>query len=879
MRRVVAVTLAAICAGSLLGVGLAAAAASGSIAGVVTNPSGNGIANVSVSVFSGGLYVAGATTASDGSYSVGQLASGSYTVGFRPPPPPPSGPDTGNYLPQNYDGRAPSAGADPVAVLDGNSTTGVDAVLQPGGTISGVVTDSSGNPLAGISVEPYDADGVAVGYAAATASDGSYTLDRLPTGEYTVGFQSNALPPHYVPDFFGGAPTAAGAHGVAVTAGSNTPNVNVHLTGGATLTGTVTDDANAPIAGVEVTLYDSAGDFVAGAVTGADGTFALTGVAGGSYRLGFAPVSSPFPMSPGPNYLPTYDGADTLAGATVINVVAASTTADLDVQLAAGGEIEGAVTDAASKPIAGVEVTAYASDGTPLYVATTAADGTYVIAGLSSGAYKLGFDPSYSPAPQNDVAQFDGGSSLASATPISLTAGGAPAVINAQLAAGATISGVVTDSLGDPADDVPVVAYDTDGNVVAGATSAHFTGDYEIIGLPAGTYRIGFDRGSCCSSGDYAPQFSGDQSTLASAATVTVGAGGAATGVDAALAPGGHIAGEITDADGSPLSGIHVDAIDSSGTVVAATDSLADGSYTLFGLASGTYRLQYVGSFAGASPLVNTDYYPASSTLAGATGIAVTAGTTTSGVDVRLARVTGSLVGVVTGGSAGPLAGAAVTLYDSSGSIAAAATSGRDGTFQLAGLEPGFYRVGFALAGRQPQYYPDATSLPGAEAVYVASADTAAGIDADLALTAPGGPQTSAPAATPQTLPPAPESAEPQPSLESPPASITESLALISVKRLKLSPQRLLEVPVRCLQARPCGGRISMSVRHRGSLLKLAGATVEIASNGERHVKVRLSGEGARLLAAAHDRLRVTITLSVGSGAMKQTLQESVLIV
>jgi hypothetical protein len=337
---------------------------------------------------------------------------------------------------------------------------------------------------------------------------------------------------------------------------------------------------------------------------------------------------------------------------------------------------------------------------------------------LPSGSYKIDFDTEGGFTTLNDVGEFYGGSSLASATTIHLTAGDPPAVINAQLATGATISGTVTDSLGDPLSGVPVEAYDTDGNVVAGATTGHFNGDYEIEGLPQGTYRIGFDQGlGCCSlAGNYSPQFSGDKSTLAAAETVMVGPAGSASGVDAALPPGGRIAGRVTDTGGSSLDDINVEAIDAAGNVVAATQTFPDGTYWLSGLGSGSYRIQYAGAFALAGPLVDTEYFGGSATLAGAAGVSVTAGATTAGVDMELSHTTGGIGGVVTNGTGSPLAGASVTVYGLSGSTAVATSvTAADGSFALAGLDPGFYRVGFALTGYASAYYSGATSLSAAQ--------------------------------------------------------------------------------------------------------------------------------------------------------------------
>ncbi|HEY1778215.1 MAG TPA: carboxypeptidase regulatory-like domain-containing protein [Solirubrobacteraceae bacterium] len=885
LRRAVAVALglAVIGCGLLLGANMATATGTGAISGVLTNPSGAAIADATVLVYENGTIAASASTSSNGSYTAGSLVAGSYTVSFRPPPVPASGPDTGNYLPQNYSGRSPNAGADPVTVQTGVTTPDVDGVLQPGGAISGVVEDSSGNPVVGIDVGASDSDGVFAGSSATTAADGSYSIDRLPAGEYSVSFLTEGQS-SYQPDYTGGSPTLAGAYGVAVTAGSTTSGVDAHLVVGGVLTGTVTDTSAAPVEDVGVSVLDSTGNDVANASTGTDGVYSVTGLATGSYRVEFLPEPE-FPFSPVPNYLASYfGGSATLSGAATVEVGAGSTTSGVDGRLAAGAVIGGTVTDPADKPLDGVGVSLYGSDGTEVQLATTGSDGTYQIAGLPSGSYKIDFDTEGGFTTLNDVGEFYGGSSLASATAIHLTSGDPPAVINAQLAAGATISGTVTDSLGDPLSGVPVEAFDVDGNVVTGATTAHFNGDYEIEGLPQGTYRIGFDQGlGCCSlAGNYSPQFSGDKSTLAAAETVTVGPAGSASGVDAALTPGGRISGRVTDAGGSTLGDINVEAIDAAGNVVAATQTFPDGTYWLSGLGSGSYRIQYAGAFALVGPVVNTEYFGGSATLAGAAGVSVVAGATTAGVDMELSRTAGGIAGVVTNGTDGSLAGASVTVYELSGSTAVATSvTAADGSFALAGLGPGFYRVGFALTGYASAYYSGATSLSAAQPIYVASGASATGIDAALptsGASSPPAPRAPAPQAYAQPSPgptPSQGSAGSQP----PGGSVVEFVVLPSVRKLKLS-SRGFKIPVQCLEKAPCTGEVTLSVTHRKARVKLASASVKIAPGGEHYAIVKLNAYGAKLFRSARHRLRVTVTVSVlGPGTATQTVRETVLIV
>ena len=67
-------------------------------------------------------------------------------------------------------------------------------------------------------------------------------------------------------------------------------------------------------------------------------------------------------------------------------------------------------------------------------------------------------------------------------------------------------------------------------------------GTYELGGLRAGTYRVGFDS----ISGGYMPEFWDDAVTVETATDIVLGASSTATNRDARLAAGSHITGTVT---------------------------------------------------------------------------------------------------------------------------------------------------------------------------------------------------------------------------------------------------------------------------------------------------------------------------------------------
>ncbi len=97
-----------------------------------------------------------AETDFDGSYSFGGLQPGSFTVQF-------TGCDnSGSVAPQYYNDESDSGSADPITLTAGQITTGIDAAMKPGATISGVVTDAAGHALSDVCVGIADQSEVAL---------------------------------------------------------------------------------------------------------------------------------------------------------------------------------------------------------------------------------------------------------------------------------------------------------------------------------------------------------------------------------------------------------------------------------------------------------------------------------------------------------------------------------------------------------------------------------------------------------------------------------------------------------------------------------------------------------------------------------------------
>jgi hypothetical protein len=166
------------------------------------------------------------TTDKEGKYEIAGLGEGQYDVSFSVP-----GESPLNYLPQFYKGAATKAEAEPVTLVEGVVSTGIDAALLPGGAIAGTV--SSAATKATVSqVRVCARDVVAeVERCAMNAADGTYAVSSLPTGSYRVHFEPFETESKYAPQFYKDAATEAAAEAVTVAAGSSTTGIDAVLQG------------------------------------------------------------------------------------------------------------------------------------------------------------------------------------------------------------------------------------------------------------------------------------------------------------------------------------------------------------------------------------------------------------------------------------------------------------------------------------------------------------------------------------------------------------------------------------------------------------------------------------------------------------------------
>lgn len=402
------------------------------------------------------------------------------------------------------------------------------------------------------------------------------------------------------------------------------------------ISGTLTDSAGDPLTESCVEVYDADGNTEGGAITNSGGEYSVDGMGTGNYRLEFWGCDDDV----APEF---YDDEATLAEATPVAVTSGAETAGIDAELAPAGSISGTVTDSTNAPVNRGCVWAYDSSGTEVGFDLTDSLGNYSIGKLRAGDHRLQFRG----CAGNDVAGefYSDKQFLGQADPVPVAAGTDTSGIDAQLQKpGGSISGKVTNDADEPVDHIRVIAYDATGMEVE-RDGTDSDGDYRLKGLATGDYRLEFEVYP--SSANLLGEFYDDEPTLAEATPVAVTVGADTPDVNASLATGGSVSGEVTGNFNAPAGAIclfGVAVYDSTGEVVGSSYGSTSGLFKIDQLETGSYRLGFSGSCAviSAGGFVTpageayTEFFDDVPSLAEATPVSVTAGSDTAGIYAHL---------------------------------------------------------------------------------------------------------------------------------------------------------------------------------------------------------------------------------------------------
>lgn len=266
------------------------------------------------------------------------------------------------------------------------------------------------------------------------------------------------------------------------------------------------------------------------------------------------------------------------------------TTSHIDAQLAEGGQITGQVTNPAGQGLAGVSVQA-SDDKSNSGYASTNSNGDYLLQGMPAGSYKIKFDAGN----QNFAIEwYSGKKSRSLADPVQVTLGTPTTGIDAQLAVGGKICGMVTTPVGADLQALVAKAYDMN-NTDVGSTFVNNNGDFCIQGLPGGSYKIQFrdiheHTQVQCGQTVLAQAWYDQKTTFEQADPVQVTVD-TTSNINTQLYFGGGISGKTTIPSSAPLNNVHVWVYDSNQHRVIDGRSGTDGKYQIDGIPAGSYRV------------------------------------------------------------------------------------------------------------------------------------------------------------------------------------------------------------------------------------------------------------------------------------------------
>jgi len=412
------------------------------------------------------------------------------------------------------------ASATPVSVMEHDTISNINFTLGLGGSISGVVSNNQSQPLIDVPVVALQGDlanidkfftNIDLGFAM-TDTLGHYKITGISSGDYYVCTLSIASDYSgiYLDEWYNNIRSLLKfkqATKVAVTEPNETAGINFQLEKGGAIAGKITAaSGGAPVHDVLAVVAIDTTDGLPQIAPfnykdGNDGSYVVSMLAPGSYIL-FALVD---PSRDGMYISEFYNGVTTLANATVVNVVNADTTKNINFTLEKGGMVQGFVYLESQYPagkdtLNNFPVVLYdVNTGNFGGAATIQFSGGYRIPGIAAGQYKVAAIPVRAPYA---VTYYGGGNTFndPNNSVITITPASVQNIdILLEKAHGAIHGRVTSSVMGEPIEGAVVFSYDATGHITSAAmsgidliTNMPFAdaAEYTLGGLRTGSYTI-----------------------------------------------------------------------------------------------------------------------------------------------------------------------------------------------------------------------------------------------------------------------------------------------------------------------------------------------------------------------------------------------------
>jgi len=678
----------------------------GEISGTVTGPEGRKLSNICVSPLSnssaGQLVFEGVSR--NGIYHIRGVPAGSYQLGFQSCL-------NANYAPTLWPGTQNYKVAPLIKVHPRQIIGNIDQIMQFGGVITGTVTadTSAATPLPGMCVFVQENNGLFDGGSADTDNNGHYRIKGLAPGPYSVSFQpgcdNNA---NYVGENY--------PSNVKVTEGATTSGINGSLPPGATISGTVTSAATGkPLGGICVEINSTDFGIEGFSVSAKDGTYSVNQLPVDTYNVQFTGGCG----NRGSFAPQAYDNTNVLEPQNIDVTTAGQAVTGIDAAMQPGPVISGTVTDSSGHELSGICVFAVTPNGVEYGIAATA-HGKYRITDLAPAQYQVIFTPGCG----NNANLVGQAYKTPISAPVAATvsaASGTVGGINAALAPAGAIAGTVRGAGGRPVPFYCIVLTAVSGPArgLVGEVFV-FGSKYEITGGPVGGYQVAF--APSCTGSALETQWYKDKPGPAHATTVVVRAHRVTRHIDAALIPGGSIAGRVTSG-GKPVQNVCVFAQNVTQLAEFGSGiSNRNGYYHVPGLNTGDYELFFQPCGRSANALAAE---------LGPQLVHVTAPKKTGGLVTDVPKGATIKGTVLAGSPPAPAGGVCVEAIQANGGGFNLSNTALDGTYSISNLPPGDYQVFFAdptCSFSDPtfasQWYQNQATEPTATLIPIAAGST-----------------------------------------------------------------------------------------------------------------------------------------------------------